>query len=224
MFTPEVLDPTVDVLAGAVGRWPRARAGDRNRAGRHPPRRPRRPGERHRALPADGRRAPTKAGRPSRSSWVTWPRARCPAHFSLVYVVWNSIGNLRTQAEQVATASATQRATSPRVDGSSSSCGCPASDGSHRARPRCPSTSGSTTSASTPTTWRPSRARPTTTAATPTAPSRTAPATSATSGPPSATSWHSSPGWSSRPAAADWHGHPFTSDSECHVSVWRKPT
>ncbi|MCB2177658.1 MAG: class I SAM-dependent methyltransferase [Actinomycetales bacterium] len=24
--------------------------------------------------------------------------------------------------------------------------------------------------------------------------------------------------------SADWHGRPFTSDSECHVSVWRKPT
>jgi hypothetical protein len=22
---------------------------------------------------------------------------------------------------------------------------------------------------------------------------------------------------------ADWHGSPFTSDSESHVSVWRKP-
>ena len=24
--------------------------------------------------------------------------------------------------------------------------------------------------------------------------------------------------------SSDWHGHPFTSDSESHVSVWRKPT
>ena len=42
------------------------------------------------------------SGPTSRSWWATWRRARCPGEFSLVYVVWNSIGNLRTQAEQVA--------------------------------------------------------------------------------------------------------------------------
>ena len=111
---------------------------------------------------------------------------RVPGEFSLVYVVWNSIGNLRTQAEQVACFRNAARHLAPGGR-SSSSWGCPASAGSRRGRPRCPSTSGSTTSASTPTTWPPSRARRTTTRASPTAASGTAPATSGTSGRPSAT-------------------------------------
>ena len=40
--------------------------------------------------------------RPSRSSSATWPTARAPGEFNLVYLVYNTISNLLTQAEQVA--------------------------------------------------------------------------------------------------------------------------
>ena len=76
---------------------------------------------------------------------------RVAGEFDLVYVVWNSIGNVRTQAER-SSASATLLATSRRAAASWSSWGCPASGASRRARPRCRSTSGVATSGSTPTT------------------------------------------------------------------------
>ena len=74
-----------------------------------------------------------------------------PGEFSLVYVVWNSIGNVRTQAEQVATF---RNAARHLVPGGRFvvELGCPASGASHPARRRCRSTSGAATSASTPTT------------------------------------------------------------------------
>ena len=74
-----------------------------------------------------------------------------PGQFSLVYLVWNSIGNLRTQAEQVACFRNAARHLAPGgrfvIE-----LWIPASGVCRRVRPRCPSTSASTTSASTRTT------------------------------------------------------------------------
>lgn len=74
-----------------------------------------------------------------------------PGQFSLVYIAWNGIGNLRTQGEQVACFRNAARHLAPGDD-SSSSCGSLASDASRPVRKPCPSTSGNDTSASTRTT------------------------------------------------------------------------
>ena len=146
-----------------------------------------------------------------------------PGEFTLVYLVFNTIGNLRTQQEQV---------------------DCFRNAARHLRRGgrfvielwvpplrRLPPGQVAVpvrrhardTSASTPTTWPRSRAPRTTTRPMTTARSATAPATSATSGRRSATSWPSSPASSWRTAWSGWDRSPFTSDSESHVSVWRKP-
>ena len=92
-----------------------------------------------------------------------------PGQFSLVYVVWNSIANLRTQAEQVACFRNAARHLAPGgrfvVE-----LWVPGIRRFPPGRPGCRSTSVSTTWAWTPTTWPRSRAPRTTTAATTTAP------------------------------------------------------
>ena len=82
----------------------RARARDRHRADRRPPAAARSGRDGHRAVGGDGRRAPREGRRRRRCPWrsATWPRRASPGEFALVYLVFNTITNLRTQAEQVA--------------------------------------------------------------------------------------------------------------------------
>lgn len=106
--------------------------------------------------------------------------------YSLVYLVFNTIGNLRTQEEQVACFANAARHLAPGgrflVE-----VGCPGCGGSLRAARRPRSTSPQDTSGSTPTTWSPSRRSRTTTPAKPTAASGTGHTTSGSCGPPSST-------------------------------------
>lgn len=117
-----------------------------------------------------------------------------PGEFSLVYLVWNGLGNVRTQSEQVACFQNAARHLAPGgrfvvelwVPGirryPPGQAGVPFHIGEHHV-------------GLTPTTWPRSRAPPTTTGDTTTAAPRTARAGSGTCGPLNATSWHSSRGW-----------------------------
>jgi SAM-dependent methyltransferase len=105
-----------------------------------------------------------------------------PGRFSLVYVVWNSIGNLRTQPEQVACFRNAARHLAP---GGRFVVELWIPD--IRRLPPGHSTSAGGTSASTRSTWPPNRARRITIDGTPTARSPMVRATSATSGRPNAT-------------------------------------
>ena len=111
---------------------------------------------------------------------------RVPGEFALVYLVFNTLGNLRTQAEQVA---CFRNAARHLVTGGRFviELGVPALRRFPPGQVAVPFDLTSGTSASTPTTWPPSRPPRTTTGRTPTARSATACTTSATSGPPSAT-------------------------------------
>jgi SAM-dependent methyltransferase len=101
MFEPDVLDPAVDFLAELAGEGPALELAI---------------GTGRVAIPLIDRGVPVsgielsqpmvdelhrkRAGVPVVVGDMATSRA--PGEFSLVYVVWNSIGNLRTQAEQVA--------------------------------------------------------------------------------------------------------------------------
>lgn len=101
MFAPEVLDPAVDLLAGLAGEGPVLELAI---------------GTGRVAIPLVERGLSVSGIELSRPMVdklhekrsdipvVVGDMATCtvPGAFSLVYVVWNSIGNLRTQAEQVA--------------------------------------------------------------------------------------------------------------------------
>ena len=148
MFAPEVLDPAVDFLAALAGDGAALELAI---------------GTGRVAIPLSDRGVPVSGIELSQPMTDELHRkradlpvvvgdmatARVDGEFSLVYVVWNSIGNVRTQAEQVATFRNAARHLA--VDSWSSS-GCPASVASHPARTRCRSTSGGVTSGSTPTT------------------------------------------------------------------------
>ncbi|HEX8497373.1 MAG TPA: class I SAM-dependent methyltransferase [Actinomycetales bacterium] len=101
MFAPEVLDPAVDLLAGLAGDGPALELAI---------------GTGRVAVPL-AERGVAVSGIELSQPMVDRLRAKrddipvvvgdmatstVPGAFSLVYVVWNSIGNLRTQAEQVA--------------------------------------------------------------------------------------------------------------------------
>jgi SAM-dependent methyltransferase len=101
MFTPEVLDPAVSFLAGLAGEGAALELAI---------------GTGRVAVPLADRGVPVSGIELSQpmADELLRKRAdipvvvgdmattRVPGEFSLVYVVWNSIGNLRTQAEQVA--------------------------------------------------------------------------------------------------------------------------
>ena len=101
MFTPEVLDPAVDLLADVAGEGAALELAI---------------GTGRVAIPLADRGVPVTgvelsqpmadrlhAKRPDIPVVVgDMATSTVPGEFSLVYVVWNSIGNLRTQAEQVA--------------------------------------------------------------------------------------------------------------------------
>ena len=101
MFTPEVLDPAVDLLAHQAGGGPALELAI---------------GTGRVALPLIERGVPVsgielsqpmvdqlRAKRPGVPVVLgDMATTRVPGEYSLVYVVWNSIGNLRTQDEQVA--------------------------------------------------------------------------------------------------------------------------
>ena len=102
MFAPEVLGPTVDRLAELAGDGG-ARARDRHRPGRGPAVRARRARHRHRAVRADGRPAAHEGRRATIPVVVgDMATAVAPGTYTLVYLVYNTISNLLTQAEQVA--------------------------------------------------------------------------------------------------------------------------
>lgn len=101
MFEPEVLDPAVDFLAGLAGGGAALELAV---------------GTGRVAIPLADRGVPVSGIELSQPMTDELHRKRAdvpvvvgdmattrvPGEFSLVYVVWNSIGNLRTQAEQVA--------------------------------------------------------------------------------------------------------------------------
>jgi SAM-dependent methyltransferase len=101
MYAPEVLDPAVEFLAALAGAGPALEFAI---------------GTGRVALPLIDRGVPVTGIELSRPMVEQLHRKRAdvpvvvgdmatataPGQFSLVYVVWNSIGNLRTQAEQVA--------------------------------------------------------------------------------------------------------------------------
>lgn len=101
MFAPEVLDPAVDLLAELAGGGPALELAI---------------GTGRVAIPLAERGVPVSGIELSQPmvdqlhrkrpdiDVVVGDMATCtvPGEFSLVYLVWNSIGNLRTQAEQVA--------------------------------------------------------------------------------------------------------------------------
>ncbi|MFZ2013977.1 MAG: class I SAM-dependent methyltransferase [Nocardioides sp.] len=101
MFDPEVLDPAVDFLAALAGDGPALELAI---------------GTGRVAIPLSDRGVPVTGIELSQPMVDVLHRKRAdlpvvvgdmatttvPGEFSLVYVVWNSIGNLRTQAEQVA--------------------------------------------------------------------------------------------------------------------------
>jgi len=102
MFAPDVLDPAVRLLAGLAGSGPALELAI---------------GTGRVAIPLVERGVPVSgielsrpmvhrlhAKRPDLPVVVgDMATATVPGEFALVYVVWNSIGNVRTQAEQVAT-------------------------------------------------------------------------------------------------------------------------
>ncbi len=101
MFAPDVLDPAVDLLAGLAGDGPALELAI---------------GTGRVAIPLTDRGVPVTGIELSQPMVDELHKkradipvvvgdmatSRAPGEFSLVYVVWNSIGNLRTQAEQVA--------------------------------------------------------------------------------------------------------------------------
>jgi SAM-dependent methyltransferase len=101
MFAPDVLDPAVDFLARLAGAGPALELAI---------------GTGRVAIPLTDRGVPITGIELSQPMVDELHRkrsdipvvvgdmatSRAPGEFSLVYVVWNSIGNLRTQAEQVA--------------------------------------------------------------------------------------------------------------------------
>ncbi|MBJ7355781.1 MAG: class I SAM-dependent methyltransferase [Nocardioides sp.] len=101
MFAPDVLDPAVDLLARLAGDGPALELAI---------------GTGRVAIPLTDRGVPVTGIELSQPMVDELHRkradipvvvgdmatSRAPGEFSLVYVVWNSIGNLRTQAEQVA--------------------------------------------------------------------------------------------------------------------------
>ena len=146
MFAPEVLDPAVDVPRGPGRGRHRARA--RRSAPAAWPSRSSSAACRSSGIELSQPMADqlhAKRPRTSRSSSVTWRRPPCPA--SSRWSTWCGTASATCAPRPSRSpASATPPATSPRAAGSSSSCGCPASDASRPARPRCRSTSASTTS------------------------------------------------------------------------------
>lgn len=145
MFRPEVLDPVVDRLAALAGNGPALEFAM---------------GTGRVALPLLARGVPV-TGIESSSAMVAQLRAkvdeqalpaivgdmattRVPGEFALVYLVWNSIANLRTQARR-SSASAMPPDTCAPAAGSSSNCGCHPSAGFRRARRRYRSPSTATT-------------------------------------------------------------------------------
>ena len=102
MFAPEVLDPTVDFLADLAGAGPALElAIGTGRVGvplaaRGIPR------DGHRAVGADGGPAATKVDEATLPVTIgDMATTTVPGEFTLVYLVFNTIGNLRTQQEQV---------------------------------------------------------------------------------------------------------------------------
>ncbi|GAA1950419.1 class I SAM-dependent methyltransferase [Microbacterium deminutum] len=103
MFAPEVVEPAVDMLARLAGAGPALEFAIGTGRVAIP--------LRDRGIPVQGielsqpmidrlrSKAPADAIPVLAGDMAT---TRVPGEFSLVYVVWNSIGNLRTQAEQVA--------------------------------------------------------------------------------------------------------------------------
>ena len=65
---------------------------------------------------------------------------RVPGEFALVYLVFNTIGNLRTQEEQVECFRNAARHLAPGGPASSSRWGCPSCGACRPARWPCPST------------------------------------------------------------------------------------
>lgn len=187
MFQPGILEPAVDVLARLAGDGPALEFAI---------------GTGRVALPLLGRGVPV-TGIELSQPMVERLRAKVdesqlpvaigdmatttvPGAFSLVYLVFNSISNLRTQAEQVACFRNAARHLRPGgrfVIGSGSHryAGCHPGSTRHRCR------SATIISSSTPTTSSPSSAPRTTTAIAATAQSSTDRATSATPGPRNAT-------------------------------------
>ena len=147
--------------------------------------------------------------------------AAAPGEFTLVYLVFNTISNLLTQAEQVACFRNAARHLPPggrfvielwvpelrRLPPGPAGHGLARRARLHRPghlRRRCTSRSSRTTSVSATAGRRSSSA-----------------ARTATSGRPSSTSWRSSPDSTWRARHADWAGAEFTADSRSHVSVYR---
>ena len=224
MFAPDVLDPTVDFLADLAGAGPALElAIGTGRVGVPLAARgiPVTGIELSAPMVAELRRKVDEAT--CRSSSATWRPTTVPGEFSLVYLVCNSIGNLRTQDEQVRVLPQCRSAPAPRWPLRHRARGCRAAALSAgpggRALRREPTPRrlrhlrhDDAAGHLAPLHARRRRHR-----------SATAPATSATSGPPSATSWPSSPACSWSSASPDWDRSPFTAESESHVSVWRKP-
>lgn len=153
MFAPEVLDPAVELLAGLAGSGPALEFAV---------------GTGRVAIPLSGRGVPV-TGIELSAPMVERLRLRASSdelpvivgdmatttvggEFSLVYLVWNTIGNLRTQDEQVACFANAARHLGPGgrfvIE-----LGCPTCAACRRVRPRCRSTSmtgtwGSTSSTS----------------------------------------------------------------------------
>ena len=190
MFAPEVVDPAVDFLAALAGSGPAlAFAIGTGRIGIPLV---------QRGVPVVGIElsAPMAARLRAKISEVDLPvvvgdmaTTRVPGEFSLVFLVWNSISNLRTQSEQVECFRNAARHLSPGgrfvielFVPSVRRC-----VGFRRASWRCPSRCRRLTQASTPSTSRTRSARHITTSDSPTAPCGTTWGTSATSGPLSAT-------------------------------------
>ena len=207
----------------AGGRRPSAGVRDRHGTRRHPAGRARRPGERDRAVAADGRPAPREAARHPGRGRGHGDQHRAGASSRSCTSSGTASGTCAPRTSR-SRASATRRATSCRAGGSSIELWVPGIRRFPPGQAAVPFHVGR----------QPRRLRhlrhghpaghvPPLPADRRRQRDATAPATSATSGPPSATSWRSSPGWSSSSRVADWHGTPFTTDSESHVSVWRKP-
>ena len=130
---------------------------------------------------------------------------RVPGEFSVVYLVFNTIGNLRTQAEQVECFRNAARQLPPGgrfvVEVGVLRCGS-----WFPGKLWWPSTWGTSTSASTPSIRSPGRRPPITCSCNPMGPTGAGRTTIGTSGPGSSISWPSSPAWSwnSAPAMEVW--------------------
>ena len=99
----EPIESVVDVLAGLAGERPGARIRDRDRADRAAARGARRAGRRHRHLAGDGRATARQAGADAIDVTIgDIATTTVDGSFSLVYLVFNTIMNLTTQAAQVA--------------------------------------------------------------------------------------------------------------------------